>query len=254
MKTRLNFYLSLPLIILSISSCTKFQYISVSPHNTQGLVVADNDTVKIEYKFNGLNGPINVSVHNKQNQPLYVDWEKSALIIDGERFSYYTTNDEINLTSNDSEIRWNETISTSSGTASGSIKRDAAMSFVPPNSFVTKRTLALRSNFISYPKKQFERKNIVSIDGRIVPVRVIQFTPESTPIKFRSYLTISLNNQALTRDDSFWVTEIMETLAEPKTLPSNTNQFYVLNSTGFGQVIGITGLISVLTFAVIAAE
>jgi hypothetical protein len=261
MKSVKNTPANLLLMTLLVSGCSRFQYFTISPQSealndfNRSFVVAENESIKIEYKFNGLNGPVNLTIHNKQNTPLYVNWEKSALIVNGKRFSYYNTNDEFNFSIDNTALHWNETVSTSSGSATGSIKRDETSSFIPPNSFITQSRLTLNSDFIRYPKKQFSKKNITSIDGRVIPVRYLRFTPENTPLKFRSYLTLSWDKQEseLSIDNSFWVSEIMETLAEPGSLPREGNQFHVQKSTGFGQVMGITGLLTALTVVVIAA-
>jgi len=261
MKTKLNFFTYLVLVTILFSGCSKFQYITVSEqnsskHNNQSFVVAEDETIKIEYRFNGLNGPVNLTIHNKQNQPLYVDWGKSALFINDKRLSYFNTNDAVNLSIENTTIQWGETVSTSTGTASGLIKRDEKISFIPPNSSISQSRLTLRSDFIAYPKRQFTKRNITLIDGRVIPVRSILFTQENSPLKFRSYLTLSSDKheQELSFDNSFWVSEIIETLAEPKSLPIEDNQFHIQKSTGFGQAIGITGLLAVLTVAVIVAE
>src|SRR5688572_25347442 len=74
------------------SSCTAYQYVTMDSdlHKTPVRVFEfQNDTLVVKYTFSEKNGVMNVQVHNRTaNVPLIVDWESSAIIINGERHPY----------------------------------------------------------------------------------------------------------------------------------------------------------------------
>src|SRR5258705_9998756 len=58
--------------------------------------IAENDTCRITYNFCGEKGPIHISIYNKTNKPLQVDWKKSAVIFGENAVSYFTSESKIN--------------------------------------------------------------------------------------------------------------------------------------------------------------
>ncbi len=54
----------------------------------EGDFVQENDTVRISYRFWGENAPVTITIYNKLDEPLYVDWGRSALIIDDVATTY----------------------------------------------------------------------------------------------------------------------------------------------------------------------
>ena len=77
-----------------LCSCSTYYYSTLS--STEGLVEKDdfgdfiyeNDSVKVVYSFFGYNLPIKILVINNSNQPLYVDWQRSALILNDMATNY----------------------------------------------------------------------------------------------------------------------------------------------------------------------
>ncbi|MBK7651138.1 MAG: hypothetical protein IPJ20_10995 [Flammeovirgaceae bacterium] len=85
-----------------------------------------------------MNCPVQIKVINKLNTPFYVDWSKSALIFDGLTFAYWKDESTINATISGYDIAWSDRVSTNSGSIQGSIFRNEKVSFIPPNSSITK--------------------------------------------------------------------------------------------------------------------
>src|SRR5437879_399347 len=85
---------------LIFCSCSKFQYVTLQssiPVQSKGFVI-ENDSVKITYSFKGQNCPVQVEVYNKLEKPVYLDWKKSALIMNEERFSFWEDKTSIRAT------------------------------------------------------------------------------------------------------------------------------------------------------------
>ena len=83
-------YLSVFFIVLS--GCSRYQYVYINSdlaHDEKKVYYAENDSVKISYKFEGLNCPVSIGIFNKLPVPLYVDWKRSAVIVDSLLISYW---------------------------------------------------------------------------------------------------------------------------------------------------------------------
>ena len=81
--------------LFCMSSCSSYYYSVLESNDTIGEknedkdFVIENDSVFISYCFYGENAPISITVYNKTDEPLFVDWQRSALIIDDVATSYY---------------------------------------------------------------------------------------------------------------------------------------------------------------------
>src|SRR5215211_6890458 len=89
--------LILPALVSFIfSSCYTYQYFTVSSNylskNEENEFIAENDTLKIVYHFSAYNSSVKLTLYNKTNEPLEINWKKSALIINEKATSYYSPN------------------------------------------------------------------------------------------------------------------------------------------------------------------
>lgn len=84
---RMLFVLSV-VALLCMSSCSSYYYSvlesndAVGEKNDDKDFVIENDSVCISYCFYGEDAPISITVYNKMDEPLFVDWQRSALILD----------------------------------------------------------------------------------------------------------------------------------------------------------------------------
>ena len=91
---RMLFVLSV-VALFCMSSCSSYYYSvlesndAVGEKNDDKDFVIENDSVCISYCFYGEDAPISITVYNKMDEPLFVDWQRSALIIDDVATSYY---------------------------------------------------------------------------------------------------------------------------------------------------------------------
>ncbi|MEM9982331.1 MAG: hypothetical protein AAF734_07535 [Bacteroidota bacterium] len=176
----------LSLCLLLLSSCSKYYFFSIQPakeaiqEEIKGKYVTDNEMFSIAYDFEelayGHRQALTVTVRNKGETPLYVNWSKSSIIVEGRSYGYVV----------------NEKIS-----------------YIPPNTYVTK-TCRVRVN-IPYPESGAKKK-IVRRGKYRMPVQKYTFTEENSLFKFSNYLTLSLD--ALSMDEiklshDFWVSEIL---------------------------------------------
>ncbi len=78
-------FIPLTSIVFLFTGCTTYQYMTVSGknirQNERQEFVVENDSIRVKYNFSGEDAPVNVEVTNKLDRPVYVDWSRSALII-----------------------------------------------------------------------------------------------------------------------------------------------------------------------------
>lgn len=141
--------------MLVCSSCLKYQYATVAgdlAKDKNRQFVFENDTLKVTYAFIGTDCPIQITIFNKFNTPIYVDWKKSALVIDERRFSYWKDESILNATVSGYDINWTTQVSTNDLEAEGTIIRNEQISFIPPNSSIVASPLSVRSSLFILPK------------------------------------------------------------------------------------------------------
>src|SRR5438046_1631759 len=97
-------------LLLLFSSCTGYQYLTVSgvnlSKNEKNELVAENDTLKVHYHFTNYKGQVALTIYNKSNQPLEIDRRKSAIIVDGKAVSYYNPNASLVATIKRDSLLW----------------------------------------------------------------------------------------------------------------------------------------------------
>jgi hypothetical protein len=201
-----------------VTACSRFQYVSLNsclPKNDSGEYVVENDTVAIRYSFAGQNLSLSLNIFNKLRQPVYLDPERSLIVL------------------NDEQIN-------------GSFYTDGQVSFIAPLSNVTITSIPLRDKMFEINVKDPALQKTKVVNEGIS----YSYDINTTPLYFRAILAISPNeNYSMPTffDYSFWVSDILQSAAGPKTIsekPSNT--FYLKKSTRFGNVIFWTAMITVL--------
>lgn len=226
-------------LILTCASCYRYQYATVTGDlrkNEQHQLFFESDSVKVQYTFMGADCPIQIQVANKLNTPLYVDWKKSAVIFEGLRFPYWDDKSTLNATIKGYDLAWTNQVSTSDAEARGTLYRNEQISFIPPNSSVIVEPITVRKSFFQLPQPGKDQRVVLNETG--MKGFKYSFPKETTPLQFRSYLTISYTEDfkhPIVLDNQFWVSEVIQTSLEPYSWPNkDSDQFYLREDTGFG--------------------
>lgn len=266
---RILFVLSV-VALFSLSSCSSYYYSVLESNDTIGEkngnrdFVIENDSVFISYCFYGEDAPISITVYNKMDEPLFVDWQRSALIIDDVATSYYREKAPIQGQTESSysgdAYRWNRNYSITDGYSAGSFAGEIALpkgvSFIPPKSKVESTPLRLSNfPFDQIPKDQYTRQKFAKSNSSVVTVRVKKFTEEDTPLAFRSYLSLYTADQDngkrkySTFESSFYVSQLIKTgNVSPASFDAGKKQagdfFYVHNVKGAdaGLIVGAVAI------------
>lgn len=259
--------LPLSCALLLCISCSRYQYATINgssgiTQNDKLEFVAENDSVRLTYNFNGANAPINITVQNKLQKPIYIDWQRSALIVNGKAISYVPTEMKIDGGFSSSSY-YNGHHASGFSATHGNIHATASlptqMDFIPPQSYLNKTPMGVTNKLIqNVPDTAFRRYNFTVADGYSVPVKAAVFTENSSPLRFRSYLTLMVGdstNKPVICEHSFYISQLINTAQPPESIWLTSayrgNQFYIKEQTGYGRTM--TGFGVIAGTAVLAA-
>lgn len=261
-----NIFLFIASVIL-LSSCKAYQLSTISSSSTAldstGVFKVENDSLALRYNFTGENEPINIEVFNKLNEPLYVNWAKSALIAADKAYSYASDIISIEGTTSSISTRYGRGGSTvGDGSISATAKLSPYESFIPPHSKITRTVYVLKNvGMAELAKSDFHNTSLNYDDGSgQVPAKRAFFDAGNTPLNFKSYLTLYTvkENTAKTfsMEQEFYVSGIIKTNANPEELYEfkHNRGDVIVNSraTGYAKtmaVVGLVGAVGALTTA-----
>jgi len=213
-----SIYLILFVNLILLAGCSRYQYMYVSSHldqNDKKEFIVENDTVQIKYSFTGENFPLTITLYNKLSQPIYIDLERSTVVMNNMQIAgpFYTENQ---------------------------------ISFVAPLSIATLYSNPLKDQLLDLSPKDTSIHEVTKNKFGII----YSFDEATTPIYFRIILALTVNDDysyPTFFDYSFWVSDILQTDAGPKSMPDKTsNQFFIRKTTGFGIMSGWIGAIGLL--------
>lgn len=218
-------------MLSTLGACTSYYYSTLSSgdpgalKNQDGDFVTENDSVRISYSFYGENAPVSITIYNKTDAPVFVDWQRSALIIDDVATSYYQETAPVQGRTDASTYggtyswskRSEQTWSSTGGTFSGEVALPKGVTFIPPRSKIEATPLHLANfDFDKIPKEEYTRIPVAKQNAEIAKVRVRKFTEEESPLRFRSYLTLYTsakggNDKKYTPyEQSFYLSELVK--------------------------------------------
>jgi hypothetical protein len=250
-------------LICLLSACSRYQIHTLSslrtPKDEQtGDFIVKNDTLEIVYKFNGENGPVDVLITNKLNEPLYVNWKKSALIVGDKAISYsgnkidlngkYSGTGETGLYFPDTQIQ--------SGKLTGSATLPEEITFIPPHARIEKKLLNVTAGLITLAKDSLKRLRVFSPDGlNSYIVNLAKFSRENSPLVLRSYITLYLekdkNLQVFPYEEEFYISQsVVLSGKKPKNTEfykvGRSDIFYNFEPTGYGKTMALVGGVAIL--------
>ncbi|GGH09509.1 hypothetical protein [Mucilaginibacter phyllosphaerae] len=186
----------------ALTSCSRYQLNVLSSTNTSkneqsGNFEFQNDSVRISYSFYGTNAPVSINVYNKLEQPLYIDWQRSALIIGDKAISFVPENMHINGSIDATTSTYRNLIPAVNSTSftTGNINAVAGLpkttTFLPPRSQSNNTTLFLTNEFLPIPDSAFKNQQIPDkYTQSLTKVKNANFEKANSPLLFKTYLTL----------------------------------------------------------------
>jgi hypothetical protein len=222
------------LILLLFSSCATYQYFTVDsaqlPKDDHQAFIADNDTMQIAYSFAGAGGPLTITVLNKTNQMLSVNWNKSALICNDQSFSLAQTNSTFTAT---------DVIGHNGGTStlSGTVRVVPGVQIIPPQTKVVQPALTLNA---ALPQFKMEvpdtarKQRVMTTNAYEVSYQTVAVDEGQSPLRMKSYLDFTIGQGTGTEfveSHTFYVSRVMQTTYGPDQFSlyhQQGNEFYIV--------------------------
>lgn len=247
--------------IASLSSCSRYYVSTLESSNTlknetTGEFKFENDTLAITYNFHGVNAPISIELYNKLNEPLYVNWQKSALIKGDRATSYSGRQLTFDAKLSGSSLEGIERIdgretADYDAKISGAATLPEEISFIPPKSRITKIPLKLAQIDYKAISDTLYQRSYIYLTGRPgVWAKEASFNSQNSPLNFKSYLTLytqkgnDQNNFSLRQD--FYISNLIKTATNPKVMTALEhkpgNIFYYSETTGYGKTMAGVGI------------
>jgi hypothetical protein len=211
------------LVILVFGSCASYQYLTLNSteitKNDRKEFNWENDTMRLVYNFHGEGGPMTITVYNKTDKPLFVNWKKSAFITDGHATSLFNPNVQVTGQVATTSIRSGiATASYSNLTASFDLPQGTDL--IPPVSDISKSLGAIwDARFaVRLDEDSARRQKVTDVYGVTDKFKRFSFEESGSPIQFKCYLTFALGNtsvQEFTVQHSFYVKEVLLTSSDP---------------------------------------
>jgi hypothetical protein len=163
-----------------LQSCKSYQYLTIA----SPAITSENELYvhRLEYRFNSRNLPINLTIENKTAQPIYIDWSKSAAIVNDFHLSYVPNSTFSGSCVTVTNHSWERSIATS--VVGGSITNNPNISFILRVAKMQKTTLRLYDGTYNSGR---------SIAIQLDPNR--EYSVNDTGLRFRNYLTLYLDEE-----------------------------------------------------------
>ncbi len=186
-------------LLVFVASCSPYHFYTLKSYDLPSdakELMADNDSLQITYALvypvaEASMGSLLINVYNKSEQPVFIDWSQSAVILGN------TTLYPFDVTG---------VAQTMAGSQTGNTR------FIPPRSSLQSIPIPIPVGTYSAEARRKFKKEIVQTQLGTTAIHSFQFTPEDSPIRFRSYLTFYSEKEpkAPTRmEHSFWASEVV---------------------------------------------
>lgn len=195
--------------------------------------ISDSDTIMVRYSFWAEKGRISFVIFNKTNRQIFVDWKNSALIANDQKVDYWKdettfhsasvqrqTGIDRSRTQASASFDWTwitSSVSNQWGASlnSGTLVRNERITSVPPRSYIGVERFNILTTHLTTAPFPREVKEVSSSDHPKRPERIAiaSFDKQSSPIRFRNYLTFSFHEgmqDSFSIDDSFWLSSISD--------------------------------------------
>jgi hypothetical protein len=226
-----------------LSACSTYQMNTLGSTNTihdekTGEFKTENDSVKITYSFAGHNVPIRVTIYNKLNEPAYVDWERSAFILNEKSINYADDVLQVNGAISGSSVGLGKGIRYSDASIDAQVTLPKNVAFIPPHSQISKTITKIDSKEFRYIADTLFTKSKLpsSFGGQQLNVKIAKFEKTNSPLFFKSYLTVyTLNNnipKLTAYQNDFYVSEAIRSPMGPDhfaDLGQGRGDFFYIN-------------------------
>ena len=219
------------LLLTFFCGCSTYYYSTIHSNDTEGIQTAthhfvqENEDLCILYNFSGENIPLQISIRNKTDEPVYVDWQRSQLLIDGKSIPFYqdrmSAKGRINpdFSGDNYDIRhyYRVSFDESPESLSGAIRVPRTGEVIPPQAILHAALVEI-DNFQLKNRSaaKYHVHPFAKNDASIVFLPVCSFEESDSPLQFTTVLAVyPVENQSDPEncpvyERSFFVQHIVE--------------------------------------------
>lgn len=251
-------------LLITLSSCNTYYYSILDTPNTDtecienGDFLFENDSLWVAYNFGGRNAPVKITIFNKLNTPLSVDWKRSALIINNVAESYASSDSPFFGNSISESIQTHNDRSVTYKEFGGVIEGSKDIGYIFPQTMISNQFMNIYADYKNIRSSDYDDIEIPNRSGKKYTVKKANYNIHNTPLKFKSYLTLFYDaEKPIQIQTEFYVAGLIKSSGlTPSTLPHNMddkgNIFYYekTNNAGwyiFGGVAGVGAMVLILT-------
>lgn len=231
-------------LTLAFSACTTFQFTSLNSNLLNldsNYFLYQDDTLEVKYSFAGQNCPLHLTIFNKTDETIFINWNESAVIINGNSLPINPLSSLLSGTTSSYSLANN--YETSNGTLSGVIQHSDQTGFIPPKASISIDSYNLSNGFINTLATDSTRK--VYDEGALANVTKHFFNKENSPLKINCFLTYSNNKKTEKNqiNSEFWCASVYKT--NYKSSSNRGDQYYVSRSSVAGSIIGTVAVVGI---------
>lgn len=239
------------LLALAFSSCSKYYINTVSSTNLQsdqntGKFKYENDSLLLTYSFFGENAPVHIEVQNKLNEPLYIDWSRSALVLNNKAVTFLGNKVDISGDFSADSYKWSKSFQATDGSLNATAILPEGVAFIPPKSHIDRVPLMVtNAGFDNLPDSVYKERDMLYPLSGPIKVKSATFSEENSPLRFQSYLTFYTSTDAsvhrIAYMHNFFISKSIKTTARPSNVAEYNNKsgnlFYTSRRTGYAKAI-----------------
>lgn len=211
---KINFNFVLFLISVSLSGCVTvntYQVFHTTSEQLNDKYEFENNDLKVGYSLWFSGGQLQVTLTNKTDSPLFVDWFQTNFVINGYSYICYQEQQyqsSLSLSAGNTTAKMSPSGAVQFPSRSGSVSqsvtyKNSSLSFIPPHSKI------VSTFFQGELARPINKCDLVLKDKE--NQTALTFTRENTPYAYRFYLGYS-KHEDLTKmsfiDNAFWVQDV----------------------------------------------
>ncbi len=179
--------------------------------------------MSIRYNFWASRGKVDLVIENKLNKPIYIDWKKSNLIINGDPLPYWQDVADMETVTEGKSVGTGTVIgniaiggSNSSSTSQTKVTKAERITFLPPNALIEKETHRLLGSGEWFRMNKGIVPTQVPNDANPKKTTLVysqKMNENESLVKFTNFITISMDesfSQEYFISNDFFISEIQE--------------------------------------------